>query len=87
MSASFTPSIDTVPNHLVTRHRFVQVINGRSYQIDVALVAADRWRAQLVRQYGGPSALMPFYGQTPDEAADQLSQWLARANKQAAASI
>jgi hypothetical protein len=28
-----------------------------------------------------PTALMPFYGQTPDEAARQLSQWLMLANR------
>ena len=26
-----------------------------------------------------PTAMMPFYGQTPDEAARQLAQWLALA--------
>jgi len=29
---------------------------------------------------GGPTALMPFYGKTPDEAAEQLLHWLARAH-------
>jgi hypothetical protein len=28
-----------------------------------------------------PTALMPFYGQTPDEAARQLSEWLVLANR------
>jgi hypothetical protein len=33
---------------------------------------------------GVPTALMPFYGRTPDEAAHLLSDWLARAHARAA---
>lgn len=54
-------------------------INGRAYLIEVSPVGRDRWRAQIVRTPGGSSALMPFYGGSPDEAAHQLSAWLARA--------
>jgi hypothetical protein len=28
-----------------------------------------------------PTALMPFYGATPDEAAQQLTAWLIRAHE------
>lgn len=33
-----------------------------------------------------PTAMMPFYGQTPDEAARQLAEWLALAYQRKAAS-
>jgi len=42
-------------------------------------VAEKRWRAHIVRTPGAPTALMPFYGETPDEAASHLSEWLTRA--------
>jgi hypothetical protein len=60
----------------VNVHRFEEVINGRSYRIEVSSVGAGQWRAQIVRVPGGSAALMPFYGKTPDEAAKQLSRWL-----------
>jgi hypothetical protein len=62
----------------VNVHRFDEIIGGRAYQIEVTLVS-NRWRAQLRRRPGVPTAMMPFYGQTPDEAARQLAQWLALA--------
>jgi hypothetical protein len=62
------------------RHRYAETIGGRQYQIEVSLVARDKWRAHLVRLHGGPTALMPFYGATPDEAAAQLSGWLTKAH-------
>jgi hypothetical protein len=62
-------------------HRFEQSIGGRSYQIEVRPVAQDRWRAYIVRLPGVPTALMPFYGATPAEAARQLSNWLTRAHE------
>lgn len=65
-------------------HRFEETINGREYLIEVAPVASNRWRAQLVRLPGRPSALMPFYGATPDDAARQLSNWLTLAHRAAA---
>jgi hypothetical protein len=55
-----------------------EVINGRPCAIEVRPVGRDRWRAQLARR-GTPTALMPFYGPTPAEAARQLAVWLSRA--------
>lgn len=43
------------------------------------LVDPDRWRAYLVSGPGGSTALMPFYGPTPDEAVEQLTTWLTLA--------
>ena len=62
-------------------HRFEESIGGRPYLIEVAPVAKDRWRAYIVRIPGVPTALMPFYGRTPDEAAHLLSEWLTRAHQ------
>ena len=59
----------------VNVHRFEETIGGRAYEIEVTPVG-DRWRAQLRRTAGMPTAMMPFYGQTPDDAAHLLSQWL-----------
>jgi hypothetical protein len=61
-------------------HRFEQRIGERLYVIEASPVHADRWRAQIARRPGVPSALMPFYGTTPDEAASQLVRWLTRAH-------
>lgn len=61
-------------------HRFEETIGGRRYEIEVTLVS-NRWRAQIRRIPGMPTALMPFYGQTPGEAAQQLSKWLVLANR------
>jgi hypothetical protein len=61
-------------------HRFEEVINGREYLIEVSPVGADKWRAQIARVPGGSRALMPFYGRTPDEAAQGLSRWLSLAH-------
>jgi hypothetical protein len=68
-------------------HRFEESIAGRAYLIEVASVDPDRWRAYIVKAPGVPTALMPFYGHTPDEAADLLRQWLTRAHARAAASV
>jgi hypothetical protein len=59
--------------------RFQETINGRSYVIETLSVGRDRWRAQLARTAGGTTALMPFYGTTPSEAAQLLTNWLTRA--------
>jgi len=59
--------------------RFQETINGRPYVIEVLPVGRDRWRAQIARLPGSTTALMPFYGATPDEAARLLSGWLTRA--------
>jgi hypothetical protein len=61
----------------VTVHRYEEKIAGRTYQIEVSPVSASRWRAQIARRPGMPTSMMPFYGQTPDEAARQLSKWLS----------
>jgi hypothetical protein len=62
-------------------HRFEQTIGGRAYQIEVTPVMGNQWRAQIRRIPGMPTALMPFYGTTPDDAARQLSQWLTLLHK------
>ena len=61
-------------------HRFEELIGGRSYLIEARPVDRDRWRAYIVRLPGVPTALMPFYGRTPAEAAKHLSDWLVRAH-------
>ena len=73
--AHHTAAISTVV------HRFEEVINGHEYLIEVCPVDSNRWRAYLVHLPGGPTALMPFYGATPDEAAHQLSNWLTLAHR------
>ena len=60
--------------------RLKETINGREYLIEVSNVGIDKWRAQIRRTPGGSCAMMPFYGTTPDEAADQLSRWLTISN-------
>jgi hypothetical protein len=57
--------------------RYEETIAGRTYFIEVSSVSASQWRAQIARRPGMPSSMMPFYGQTPEEAARQLSKWLA----------
>lgn len=73
--------IDT--NVTVHLHRFSENIGGRAYEIEVMAVN-DRWRAQLRRLPGMPTAMMPFYGPTPDEAARQLTKWLSLAHQRLA---
>jgi hypothetical protein len=70
-----------IPANHVDVHRFEEVINGREFLIEVSAVGRDRWRAHLVRVPGGSTALMPFYGRTPQEAAAMLRDWLARAHR------
>jgi len=65
-------------------HRYAESIAGRDYLIEVKAVAHDRWRAYIVRLPGVPTALMPFYGRTPAEAAQLLCEWLTRAHQRAA---
>jgi IS1 family transposase len=67
--------------------RFEELIAGHPYLIEVAPVSQDRWRAYIVRIPGVPNAMMPFYGQTPDEAAAQLRQWLTRAYERVATGV
>lgn len=66
-------------------HYFEENIGGRSYRIEVKAIDQRRWRAYIVRVPGVPTALMPFYGTTPDEAATLLRDWLRRAHARAAA--
>jgi hypothetical protein len=77
--------IDRTPGRAtnVNVHRFEEIINGRPYRIEVSSVGAGQWRAQIARVPGGSAALMPFYGKTPDEAAQQLSRWLCIVHGQA----
>jgi hypothetical protein len=63
------------------RHRFERIIAGRCYQIEVAKVDEQRWRAHILRSPGVPTAMMPFYGETPDAAASLLASWLDRAHQ------
>ena len=65
-------------------HRFEETINGRAYRIEVSGVGTNQWRAQIARLPGGSAALMPFYGRTPDEAAQQLIRWLSIAHRHVA---
>ena len=60
--------------------RFHKSISGRVYHIEASMLGDDRWRAQLARLPGMPTAMMPFYGETADEAARQLFDGLARAH-------
>ncbi len=66
--------------HPMNKHRYQEVIAGRVYHIEAARVNATKWRAQIIRIPGMPTALMPVYGTTPEEAAKHLAQWLARAH-------
>ena len=68
-------------------HLFEESIAGRAYLIEVASVDPNRWRACIVKAPGVRTALMPFYGPTPDEAADQLRGWLTRAYARAAGPV
>jgi hypothetical protein len=61
--------------------RFEQEIGGHLYVIEASPVQANRWRAQIARRPGVPSALMPFYGSTADESAMQLVRWLTLAHR------
>lgn len=58
-------------------HRYEEHIAGRTYCIEVRSVSDTRWRAQLARGPGMPTSMMPFYGTTPEQAAHELSRWLA----------
>ncbi len=64
--------------------RFERAINDRRYVIEAAPVDPDRWRAYLVGVPGGPTALMPFYGETPEQAVEHLADWLAIAHRSSA---
>jgi hypothetical protein len=61
----------------VNVHRYEEQIAGRTYLIEVQPISDTRWRAQIVRLPGMPTSLMPFYGATPEQAAGELTRWLA----------
>ena len=69
------------PDSIVTAHRFDQTINGCTYLIEAMMVDEDRWRAYLVNVPGGPTALMPFYGVTAEQAVSRLTNWLTLAHR------
>lgn len=71
----------------VNVHCYTESIGGRPYLIEVTALTDHRWRAQIVRAPGIPTALMPFYGTTPEEAAGQLSAWLLRAHAHAGRAV
>jgi hypothetical protein len=58
-------------------HHYEEEIAGRTYHIEVSAISAERWRAKLARRPGMPTALMPFYGDTPEHAARELANWLS----------
>lgn len=70
--------VDTMPSR---RYAFSEVVNGRNYRIEVCSMNNGRWRAEVVTQYGGPTALMPFYGTSPEAAREGLTTWLANTNR------
>jgi hypothetical protein len=57
--------------------RYEHTIAGRTYVVEVSPLTAGRWRAQIARLPGMPTSLMPFYGTTPEEAAQALTAWLS----------
>jgi hypothetical protein len=72
---------------ILVRHSFERTVAGRPLVIEVTLVAEKRWRAHLVRIPGMPTAMMPFYGETPDQAASNLADWLTRAHQHQANTV
>lgn len=72
-------SFQFLNSETAVRHCLERTIAGRPFVIEVTWVAEKRWRAHIVRIPGVPTAMMPFYGETPDEAATNLSAWLDRA--------
>jgi predicted RNase H-like HicB family nuclease len=83
----FTFYFSLSENYTLVRHRLERTIAGRSFVIEVTWVAENRWRAHIVRIPGVPTAMMPFYGETPDEAATNLSDWLDRAHQHQANTV
>ena len=64
----------------MTVHCFEEFIGERAFEIEV-MDAGNRWRAQLRRRPGVPTAMMPFYGASPAEAAHRLIDWMRRAHE------
>jgi len=74
--ATVTPR-NSASQPVVNIHRYEEHIAGRTYLIEVRPVSQARWRAQIARRPGLPTSMMPFYGTTPQQAAQELSRWLA----------
>ena len=70
----------------VTTHCFEEFIGDRAFEIEVT-DAGNRWRAQLRRRPGVPTAMMPFYGESPAEAAHRLLDWMRRAHARQLAAV
>jgi hypothetical protein len=85
--SSLCSSFQFPKNITVVRHRLERTIAGRSFVIEVTWVAEKRWRAAIVRIPGVPTAMMPFYGETADQAATNLSNWLDRAHQHQANTV
>jgi hypothetical protein len=76
-SARSVPGKARAAPKTVNVHRYEEHIAGRTYLIEVRPITESRWRAQIARLPGMPTALMPFYGPTPEDAARELSRWLS----------
>lgn len=61
-------------------HHFDESIGGGRYTVEVKPAHGNRWRASLLRSADIPSAVMPFYGDTPREALEALVRWLSQAH-------
>jgi hypothetical protein len=81
------PLFFSLPKHHTVHHRLERIIAGRPFVIEVTWVAEKRWRAHIVRIPGVPTAMMPFYGETADQAATNLSNWLDRAHQHQANTV
>ena len=71
---------DSHTHTTLTVHCFEEIIGERAFEIEVT-DAGNRWRAQLRRRPGIPTAMMPFYGASPAEAARRLIDWMRRAHE------
>lgn len=76
-SVQFFPQHQRIVPEFTNVRRYEEHIAGRKYLIEVRPVSDSKWRAQIARLPGMPTALMPFYGATPEQAASELSRWLA----------
>ena len=74
-------NLSALPDNNVTVQRFEETISGRTYLIEAMRVDQDRWRAYLASVQGGPTALMPFYGATAEQAVRRLADWLTLAHQ------
>lgn len=82
----FESAIDSLKPMPTPSLALKQEINGRVYRIEVGR-SGQQWRARVLNAHGGPTALMPFYGPSADEAAQALVVWLSRAHKTASESL